>query len=263
MDTRLVYYDESGDDGANTSSSKYFILTGIYMPVESWRQNFQTIKDFRTTLKKKYGFPLMMEMHAKLFANGKGEYARWSLKDRREIFNWFIEAIIHLDVLITNVIIDKTKIYSENYQVLENALKYSIQRIENDSHGNWKYLVFADAGRIDIMRRITRKIQVFNPIPSQLNSFEYRQDPIKHIVEDIIEKDSAESYFIQLSDVISFLVNHFYNVHMKENPFTGRCRRFFGATENIKILITRLKSMDKLNLKCSTSNEYGFVIYPK
>ncbi|NLF44400.1 MAG: DUF3800 domain-containing protein, partial [Bacteroidales bacterium] len=36
MDTRVAYFDESGDDGLNTKSSKSFILTSLYMPCSSW-----------------------------------------------------------------------------------------------------------------------------------------------------------------------------------------------------------------------------------
>ena len=35
MNTRIVYCDETGDDGRNTSSSKAFILTSLSMPTES------------------------------------------------------------------------------------------------------------------------------------------------------------------------------------------------------------------------------------
>ena len=37
-----------------------------------------------------------------------------------------------MDLKIVNVIIDKKKFKDNNYHVLENALKYNIQRIEND-----------------------------------------------------------------------------------------------------------------------------------
>ena len=40
METQIVYCDETGDDGLNTSSSEAFILTSIYMPSSSWQENY-------------------------------------------------------------------------------------------------------------------------------------------------------------------------------------------------------------------------------
>ncbi|WP_434310374.1 hypothetical protein [Hominifimenecus sp. rT4P-3] len=56
METQIVYCDETGDDGLNTSSSESFILTSIYMPSSSWQDNYDTIKTLRSELKKEYGF---------------------------------------------------------------------------------------------------------------------------------------------------------------------------------------------------------------
>ena len=66
-----------------------------------------------------------------------------------------------------NVIIDKTRITIKNYHILENALTYNVQRIENDSHGDWNFLLITDKGRIAPMRKTVRAIRAFNPIHSQ------------------------------------------------------------------------------------------------
>ena len=85
MDTRLVYIDECGDDGNNAESSKYFILTSTYFPIEDFQNLYDTIKEFRKYIKEKYGFPLLLEMHSRAFANGKGEYGeRWKLDIRQK-----------------------------------------------------------------------------------------------------------------------------------------------------------------------------------
>lgn len=108
-------------------------------------------------------------------------------------------AIASLDLKCINVIIDKTRVKQDTYPVLENALTYSIQRIENDSNGQWKYIVLSDKGRVNVMNRAARKIRAFNPIPSMFGE-EYQNQPIKNMVEDILEKDSKDSYFIQICD---------------------------------------------------------------
>ena len=71
MSTRIVYCDETGDDGLNTKSSDSFILTSIYMSAESWQSNYDKIKNFRKNLKSKYGFHVKQEMHTKHFLTDK------------------------------------------------------------------------------------------------------------------------------------------------------------------------------------------------
>ena len=51
METKIVYCDETGDDGLNTSSSESFILTSIYMSSSEWQHNYTLIKEFRKQLK--------------------------------------------------------------------------------------------------------------------------------------------------------------------------------------------------------------------
>ena len=50
-------------------------------------------------------------------------------------------AFSKLDISIVNVMIDKRKIKRYDYKVLENALTYNIQRIENDSNSKWNYII--------------------------------------------------------------------------------------------------------------------------
>ena len=84
--------------------------------------------------------------------------------------------IASLDIKIINVIIDKENIVTDNYNILEKVLTYHIQRIENDSDGNWRYLIITDAGRIAPMRKSARAIRVFNPIHSQFGGFINKQE---------------------------------------------------------------------------------------
>ena len=53
METYLVYFDETGDDGANTLSSKQFVLTSVYLDINRWQDTFNDIRAFRKELKEK------------------------------------------------------------------------------------------------------------------------------------------------------------------------------------------------------------------
>ncbi len=261
MDTYIAYFDETGDDGANTASSDVFVLTSIYMNTSVWQNNFDKFKHFRKEIKNKYGLHVSEEMHTKHFVRDKGMYRTygWTIDQRREMLTLFIKEIASLDMKVINVIIDKNKIHTEDYQVLENALTYNIQRIENDSEGKWKFIIISDKGRIAPMRKTARKIRAFNPVQSHFGGVS--NNPIKGLVEDIMEKDSEESYFIQICDFISYFVNLYYKKVLKNEALPRRVEQVID-TNFLKRTMATFESGDILNKRASR-NKYGLVIYPR
>ena len=156
MKTCIVYFDETGDDGVTTASSDHFVLTSVYMPAESWQKNFDKMKTLRRELKDKYGFHVSQEMHTKQFLTDKNPYREygWNPEIRRDILIAFTKTIAEMNLRIVNVIIDKAKFKNTDYPVLERALTYNIQRVENDSKANdWNYLIITDEGRLAPMRK--------------------------------------------------------------------------------------------------------------
>ena len=155
----------------------------------------------------------------------------WNTEIKQDILRKYTLAIGSLDLKIVNVIIDKTKFRDMNYPVLENALKYNIQRIENDSDGN-KY---------------------YNDKVNQ---------PISYLIEDILEKDSKESHFIQICDFVSFFVHLYFMTKVQGKALPNRVGNNIDISFVGSVMAT-LKERGKLNLKASGTNEYGLVIYPK
>lgn len=263
MGTQLVYCDETGDDGNNTLSSNIFVLTSLYMPINSWQNNYNILCSLRKYLKEKYGFHVKQEMHTKQFLTDKGEYRKyqWTDEQKKDILLYFVWAISKMDLSIVNVIIDKDNIVRKDYPILENALKYNIQRIDNAIGKEWNYLIITDSGRIAPMRKTARAIRAFNPVQSQIPGAGYRNLPIKNLVEDILDKDSKESYFIQLCDFVSYFVHLYYKTQYKKEKLPTRVGRLIDEAFINKVM-DNLEKSNKLNLKAST-NKYGLVIYPK
>lgn len=264
METVLVYYDETGDDGLINTSSDDFVLTGIYTNTNSWKSNYTTFKNFRSLMKEKYGFHVNEEMHTKHFLTDKEPYRKygWTVEQKREILIAFVKCIAEqLDLQIVNVIIDKKNVTDSTYPILENALTYSIQRIENDSGGKWNYIIITDKGRISPMRKTARAIRAYNPIQSHYSSG-YINEPITGLIEDILEKDSAESYFIQICDFVSYFVHLYYKCVINGAQLPNRATHLID-TDFVKRVMVTLKYYNKLNTQASKSNEYGLVIYPK
>ena len=261
METQIVYCDETGDDGNNISSSSVFVLTSIYMPSNKWQNNYAVIKQFRKLLKNEYGFHASQEMHTKFFVTDKNPYRAygWSDEQKVEILKKFTLMIASLEISVVNVIIDKSKIHNTDYHVLENALTYNIQRIENDSNGNWNFIIITDQGRIAPMRKTARAIRAYNPIQSQFGG--YINKPIKNLIEDVLEKDSKESHFIQICDFISYFVHLYYKINYEQKELPNRVGKLIDKDFIGRVMVT-FKANDILNLKAS-SEKYGLVIYPK
>lgn len=263
MDTVIAYFDETGDDGVTTASSDFFVLTSLYMHAEKWQSNFNHIRRCRQKLKEQLGFHVSEEFHTKHLLSDKDPYRKygWTPEQRQALVKEMIIGVSELEAQVVNVIIDKTRFKDQNYHVLENALKYNIQRIENDSNGQWNYLIITDQGRLAPMRSTARAIRAFNPIQSKY-SFEYTNQPIKSLIEDILEKDSAESYFIQACDLISYIVHLYYKTYDKKQALPNRVGRTID-TEFVGRSMATMKARGLLNLKANSSNSYGLVIYPK
>lgn len=261
METKIVYCDETGDDGLNTKSSSSFILTSLYMSSSKWQANYDEIKKCRESLKKEFGFHVSQEMHTKYFLTDKNPYRnyRWSNEEKRKILINYTLMIASLDISVINVIIDKTKITDTNYNILQTALTYNIQRIENDSNGNWNFLIVTDEGRISPMQKTARAIRAYNPIHSQFGG--YINQPIKNMFEDILSKNSEESHFIQICDFISYFVHLYYIVKFQKKTLPNRVANLIDINF-VSRLIKTLEKNSVLNLKAS-NNTHGFVIYPK
>lgn len=262
MDTYIAYFDETGDDGANTASSNQFVLTSLYMSTDSWQNNFDKVRECRKWLKEQFGFHMSEEFHTRHLVRGKGFYREhgWTNEQRQDILIAFTKCIASLDAKIINVVIDKTKITANDYKVLENALTYNIQRIENDSNGKWKYLIISDNGRGAPMRKTARAIRSYNPVQSRFGG--YQNQPIQGLIEDIMEKDSRESYFIQICDFVSYFADLYYRTAEKNETLPNRVGRVVD-NRFVKRLMVTLKKGEVLNLKASSQHPYGFVIYPK
>ena len=82
------------------------------------------------------------------------------------------------------------------------------------------------------------------------------------MIEDILEKDSAESYFVQISDFISYFVHLYFEVYFKGEKLPNRVKNVIDEQFVGRVMAT-LKSSDKFNLKANVRDTYGLVVYPK
>ena len=221
--------------------------------------------DFRRFLKMEFGFPLKFEIHTRNFILNKkpyGGFLQLENEKRIEILDLYIDFIASLDIQTVNVVINKTAIRQNNYDVLDHALTYSIQRIENHLNKldpTSKFMIITDTGRVGKMRKTSRKIQKINFIPSKFNSGLYRQE-IRRLIEDPLPKDSDQSYFVQFADLISYVIYHYKRLQLGIGSFPNRFPNDINS-EKINYWMNTLKPI--FNLQASYSDPYGIVCYPK
>lgn len=262
---RIVYYDESGDDGFPDYSSPLFILSAVYMKDSDWKDNYSNLVQFRKYLHSKYFLPIKFEIHAKNLLLDKNPYREINnFAGRRiEFFTEYIEFISNLKIQIINIVIIKDHITSKDYNILDKAVTFSVQRIENDilksSNSMENYVIISDPGRVKQMRSTTRKIQRVNYIPSKYSLKPYRSE-ISLLIEDPLEKDSRDSHFIQIADSISYIINLYTTGIVLKKDFPNRLKNIL--TE--KVLFSWMNSLTKiLNLHASAFDTYGIVFQPK
>lgn len=202
-------------------------------------------------------------MHTKHFLCDKEPYRKynWKKDEKQEILKEYTLAISKLDMSVINVMIDKRKIKRPDYKVLEKALTYNIQRIENDSNGKWNYIIIIDKGRISPMRKTARGIRAYNPIHSNFSS-QIKNQPIKSLIEDILEKDSKESYFIQICDFVSYFTHLYQKCCIEKKTIPNRVANCID-TKFIGSVLQTLKVNNKLNLNANKISTYDIVKYPK
>lgn len=259
---QLAYYDESGDDGYPRYSSPFFVLSALYLSYLHWRPSHDAIVSFRRELKQNYGLPVRLELHTKHLLMNKEPYRAFCLPDdqRVNIISLYCDLIAKLDLKIINVVIVKPRIRKADYQVLDTALRYSIQRIENDLNPDpdQKFMVITDSGRVGKMRHTARRMQKINFIPSKFGP-PYRRE-ITSLIEDPLPKDSKESHFIQLADLVSFVV-YLYSVQTTGiATFPARLPALVTSAQVVDWM-ERLKN--SFNLSASSRDPYGVVYHPQ
>ncbi len=129
----------------------------------------------------------------------------------------------------------------------EIAWTMFLQRFENWLVAKQELVIIVnDEGHEKMTRMLSRKMRVYNPIPSHYSG--YYQAPLVKIIEDPFSRHSQYSYLVQLADVSAYLARLRHNHTPKQ------------AEWGIDKLYKRIKP--RYMLEASRKDNYGFVIYP-
>jgi SAM-dependent methyltransferase len=238
----IYYLDESEDD-------KYgkVIFSALGIPSDSWNDVFKIIKHFRLYLNKKYRIRMAAELHAREFVAGRGKPGSKIVTKYQRAF--IFKRNIRLLSFLKKFNVECINVCLDNY---DDALDRIINRINRSlkAKNDYGILVFDKGDELKI-RRVLRKMRVFNLIPSKYGYWDPRLKnktkniTIDRIIADPFFRDSQDDYFIQNVDFIA------YALLRREFP-TERILKY-----NLEKTFEVLKPI--LNINAHPSDEFGIV----
>lgn len=191
----------------------------------------------------------------------KGGYRKLQIctDNRIKIIDEFCNLTSRLPLKIMNIVVNKSELRN-NSDVLDTALDWSINRIERDmdyNHPGCKYLIITDEGRLSKMRYTARRLHKFNMI-KLCNSGITENKVIKKNVEDILAKDSEQSYFIQIADMISYIV-YMYSLNKFNLDMSKQLPRTIDFNKTQEWLTTLQPVLNLEANKQRNNDKYGIV----
>jgi hypothetical protein len=203
----IFYVDESYDQTK-------FIISSLRVDVAEWKDVIGRIKAFRVDLRNEYGIKLKSELHAQTFVRHCSDGISsqiLSIFQRRVIFERCIDFIATLPIQLINVCLPLQKFAGRSNEAhfqavdrLFNRIQTNVTRIQPSSHA----LVIFDKGKEQQITKLSRRLSVFNYIPSQFGAWpggaKAKNILTDRIIEDPVFRESHGSYFLQLIDFVAF-----------------------------------------------------------
>lgn len=211
----IMYVDESGDPGIHSYGSPFYILSGLIVHQDEWSKYLDRLKTFRKSIKSSYGLLLREEIHAAelIRINKTVSYRDIKKSDRINILKAYCHQIpiIFDGAKVINVCLKKSD-FTTPEEVQLTAWNRLIQRFDTflKKVAKDKGIIISDDTDGHKIMRLMRKMRVYNPVPSYYGK-PYNA-PIDNILEDLLQRNSQHSYFIQTVDVIAHIL------YRKEHP---------------------------------------------
>jgi Protein of unknown function (DUF3800) len=191
----FIYIDDSGDETVRAYAA-------LAVADTDWKEIFSQIKEYRRQLKKQYGIFVTEEFHATDFVGGRGRISSRVVPKgmRCRLFRETLEFVAKLrGVRLFNAIAPKAS-ESLIFERLMNRINTNMRKSGSNA------LIIHDHGKD--YTSLVRSLCVYNPIQSMFGQWPgghtHKNIPLDNILEDIMFRDSAKSYFIQLVDFCAY-----------------------------------------------------------
>jgi hypothetical protein len=199
----IAYIDESYDQST-------FVMSALIVPVDRWRETFETVKAHRQTLKSLHGIFTSKELRAVEFVSGRGQIADRIVPKglRARIFHETMDMLAGLPI---SVLSGAWKIEDATQQREVHAKAFSriAERLQRRAVAMNSYMFrMVDEGKDVELRQLARRSAVYNMVGSAYGAWEdgapAKNIPNVRLIEDPIFRSSDRSYLLQIVDFVAF-----------------------------------------------------------
>lgn len=204
----FAYFDESGDSGLNPSSpTRSFTLCGLLIHDQNWLLALDQTVAFRRYLRDQFRIPSRMELKASWLIHNKGDVrsAGLTFSARMAVYKAVMRFQRKFGLFHTfAIVINKPRIRKSETDVREHAWRFALQRLERFGTAKKDNIhVLPDEGHGDFILKKIREMRRFHRVPSAFGE-ETLDRRAENIVEDPSDRNSKNSYFIQLADLNAY-----------------------------------------------------------
>lgn len=214
----FAYVDETGDPGTPlgaTPGSRDYTLGILLISDSNWSRALDAAVDFRRRLRSTFGIPMRAEIKAHYLVKNGGWFKGKGLspKQRKYIFSQHLRLVepmqadafaVHVD---KRTLMDPTVPQTGSRDPQERSWEALFQRLsltyQRRSATPTPIHLSHDQGNDATIRLLARKArrylmagQAFSPSPVRL--------PSGWLIDDPVPRNSAESYFIQIADMVAW-----------------------------------------------------------
>ena len=202
----LAYYDESGDQGREKGSATY-TLGGVLVDADDWPDLFDELLELRRSLRDQYRILLRHEVKSNYLIRGSGDLAGLNLSpsERRNVWEQHFEFLGQRSdrVRAYGVVIQKEKMLKWR-NPREVSWEYALQRLHQTTRERQSVMIIHDEGDNAATRQLIRKARRLNTPRSAFGTGSLGNQPIRQIIDDAVPRNSAQSYFLQLADLVAY-----------------------------------------------------------
>lgn len=200
----LAYFDESGDPGVVNSPTRFFVLSCVLVHETRWMATLDSLVDLRSRLRKSYKIGTRAEMKSADIRRGRGPLLglNWSPEQRMRLFRGLMiyQNRNLSDITVFAVAINKAPAMANGWEPRTTAWDFALQRVDRFCKPlGERAMLFPDEGHAGFIRRLVRRKRRYGTVPMRWGTGSFTV-PTERIVEDPNDRQSHDSYFIQLAD---------------------------------------------------------------
>lgn len=204
----LCYMDESGDPGVHPGSpTPTYTVSALFVHETEWVSIFDNLIAFRRYLRDSFGIRMRAEIKATQLVRGSGPWSTAGLGDnaRKRIFRAFMRFQQKNGAeMAYAVVVDKSNLATTS-EVRERAWRYALQRVERTMNArSERVMIVPDAGQYHWMRQLSREMRRHSTVGSLYGGGGLARPLLNVLIDDPVERQSHESYFIQLADLNAY-----------------------------------------------------------